>query len=158
MTAFAVTGTSRLLITEERMYIRRIVREHLLTKRGKPRAHARLVSGAALGVDSEAVLAVWDLLPFNRVRLWVPGTAHHNYALVERTRMRGGEITVVDNAHTPGATYMARNDAVVADCDHLLAFPSAAKPYRSGTWATINRARRANKQVSIFALEDRHGS
>lgn len=52
----------------------------------------------------------------------------------------------------PGG-YMVRNDAIVAHSDVLLAFPqTCTEVLRSGTWATIRRARKAGVEVHLFPL------
>lgn len=47
--------------------------------------------------------------------------------------------------------YMERNDAIVAECDVLLACPSGPERTqpRSGTWATVRRAEAAGRLVLI---------
>lgn len=155
---FAVTGTSRLLTPEEQRYVQRIVKRTLLKSRGdvnKRRATKHtLASGMAFGVDTQALLAVWGLLPFEQIRCIVPGTCIHNRPLVEKAAGLGAEIIIVQNRHTVSETYMARNDRVVAPPTRaLLAFPNTPdEEARSGTWATIRRARKAGIRIRIYPL------
>jgi hypothetical protein len=54
----------------------------------------------------------------------------------------------------PGG-YMKRNDVLVAHADVLLAFPKTPQEeLRSGTWATIRRARKAGVEVRLFPLSE----
>lgn len=46
--------------------------------------------------------------------------------------------------------YLARNQDIVDDCEHLLAAPSGKERVRSGTWATVRRARKAGKPITII--------
>lgn len=68
-----------------------------------------------------------------------------------------------DNAHPvsdmvevivlPCKPYLKRNEDIVESCDLLIACPeSAVEVQRSGTWATIRRARSAGKEVKILTL------
>jgi hypothetical protein len=50
---------------------------------------------------------------------------------------------------------MARNDLMVADCTALIGFPyTLAEVHRSGTWATIRRARGAHRAIRLFPLRE----
>lgn len=47
--------------------------------------------------------------------------------------------------------YMERNDEIVRECEWLIAAPKGfEEELRSGTWATIRRARKAGKKVTII--------
>lgn len=115
------------------------------------------VSGAAYGVDTEAALAALDFFPSVRHRVYVPA-AWHNEAGVAELARRGAELIKVPPGPSRAASYMARNDRMVADCDALLAFPyHRREEQRSGTWATVRRARRAGRRVTIAPLRDDPG-
>lgn len=56
----------------------------------------------------------------------------------------------VDEQRRP-APYLARDDAIIAETDELLAAPSTAhERLQSGTWATIRRARKAAKPYEVI--------
>ncbi len=47
-----------------------------------------------------------------------------------------------------------QNDRLIDHCDLLIAFPHTTKETRrSGTWATVRRARNASKKVIICSLD-----
>ena len=49
------------------------------------------------------------------------------------------------------AEYLERNEQIVLSVNLLLAFPkSQREELRSGTWATVRRARKAGKRVVLF--------
>lgn len=149
MTRFGVTGISMLLTEEERDYVHRIVKRTVLPRKRKN----VLVSGMAFGVDTEALLAVWGLLPFENMVCVVPGTCNHNRGLFARAAEAGAQLIVTPNLHTVGETYLHRDDVVVENLDVLMAFPKTpSEILRSGTWATVRRARKANKKVRYYPL------
>lgn len=120
------------------------------------RASAALyVSGAAFGVDTVAALAAVEFFPAARHRVYVPG-AWHNEAAVDELHGRGAEVVRVPAGSSRAESYMARNVRIVADCDVLLAFPyDSGEELRSGTWATVRRARKARRRVVVEALRER---
>ena len=112
------------------------------------------ISGAAFGVDTAAALAAADLYPAAEHRVYVPA-AWHNEAVVAQLRDRGATVVEVERAHSTAASYMARNDLMVADCTALIGFPyTLAEELRSGTWATIRRARRSRRAIRLFPLRE----
>jgi hypothetical protein len=99
-------------------------------------------------------LAAIDLYPAAEHRVYVPA-AWHNETVVAQLRARGATVVEVDRAQTTAASYMARNDLMVADCTALIGFPyTLAEELRSGTWATIRRARRARRAIRLFPLRE----
>ena len=106
------------------------------------------VSGAAYGVDTAAALAAY--VHRGCVRLAVPRGEVYNTDLVHiAEQMPGWEIEYVDGG------YMARNDRLVELATVLLAFPETQEEQlRSGTWATIRRARKAGIHVALYPLSD----
>jgi predicted Rossmann fold nucleotide-binding protein DprA/Smf involved in DNA uptake len=112
------------------------------------------ISGAAFGVDTAAALAAIDLYPDAEHRVYVPA-AWHNSEAVEQLRERSALIVEVGSTGSAAASYMARNDFMVADCTALIGFPyTLAEELRSGTWATIRRARRARRAIRLFPLRE----
>lgn len=105
-------------------------------------------TGGAVGVDT---LAFWEGLG-----LWVSETKHRvlypddenwNSAELRAASHLGVEFIPITGG------YMKRNDALVAACDLLIAFPRTGKSkLRSGTWATVRRADKAGKQLMIIPL------
>lgn len=151
MTAYGVAGP--VSITEaQAKYVRKIVHRAVL---GVHRRKNTLASGVAFGADTEALIAVWGLIPFKNMLLCVPGTCNHNRTIVEKAKAVGAQEFIVPNQHTVSATYMARNDLTITKLDILLAFPMTnEEEVRSGTWATIRRARKAGKKVRYYPLEN----
>jgi len=50
----------------------------------------------------------------------------------------------------PPKAYMARNQDIVDECDVLMAAPKGMKEeLRSGTWATVRRARKSERRIVI---------
>lgn len=106
------------------------------------------MSGCAFGVDSVAALAVVESHPGKKLILAVPA-AHHNVDLVKQLRSEPNvEVHQVDgNYARPGGAYMARNDFMVEWCTELQAFLRRGSFYRSGEWATVNRAEAKARRV-----------
>jgi hypothetical protein len=112
------------------------------------------VSGAAYGVDTAAALAAAEFFPEAAHRVYVP-RAWHNERAVVQLRERGAEV--IEIAAGVSGPYMARNDAMVADRDveQLVGFPhTCAERLRSGTWATIRRARKAGLRIVLHPLSE----
>ena len=114
-----------------------------------------VTTGAQYGVDTQAFFIASELHPDAHHRVCVPAGVPHNEHLVRIARIHGREVVEV-----PGG-YLARNDRIVASSDVLVAFPRTEnEELRSGTWATIRRARRAGIQIRLHPLEvpaDRRG-
>lgn len=108
------------------------------------------ITGAAWGADTlacQAGLAYWGVQCKHRI---VVPDAPHNEALVKSV----AKLKAVTVEYMPkGTDYMARNDRLVELCQLLLAFPStASEVQRSGTWATVRRARKRDIRVDIRPL------
>ena len=107
-------------------------------------------SGGAFGVDSKAALYAWAFHREAKHRLIVPKGCWHNEKLVE-ILSKHPSITV---EYVEGG-YMRRNDRLVEACTRLVALPRTSREeLRSGTWATIRRARKAGVPVDIYPLSD----
>jgi predicted Rossmann fold nucleotide-binding protein DprA/Smf involved in DNA uptake len=134
------TGPENITIPE-REYIRGIVTTLPLT-------YELFVSGAAVGVDTICALQAIDTFQNARHLLVVPNY-RHNHLLVQAV-LRMTPPPVVDVEYMPGMTdAMDRNDRMIFLGEALYAFPaSAQEEQRSGTWATIRRARK--KQIPIY--------
>ena len=101
---------------------------------------ARAIHGGAVGADEEfngflinAGMRAEDIYVYpasvNRWMLWVD----------------------VGNTTYSVAKPLVRNHVIARRCDYLIAAPATAKEVlRSGTWATVRYARRANKSVIIL--------
>jgi hypothetical protein len=122
------------------------------------------VSGACWGVDTLAARDALALWPHARHRLVVPNAPHNEelvaeFEVLERLRLenaagRGREIHATVEKMPAGTGYMERNDRLVLLADVLLAFPSTRdEVVRSGTWATVRRARKANVPVMVYPLD-----
>ena len=149
---YAVTGKHTMLTEEEKWYVRKIVKRNVLRRKSN-----KLVSGMAFGVDTEAILAVWGLLPFENITCTVPGTAQHNWGLVERLEGLGANIIKCPTLHTARDTFLNRDKVTIDQLPRssrgvLLGFPNKPTFYRSGTWATINEAERQGKKFRLYPL------
>jgi predicted Rossmann fold nucleotide-binding protein DprA/Smf involved in DNA uptake len=112
------------------------------------------ISGAAYGVDTAAALAAMDFFPDAEHRVYVPA-AWHNREVVSQLRERGAEVVQVPAADSVAASFLERDDWMVADCTALTAFPyTLREELRSGTWATIRRARTAGRGVRLLPLRE----
>ena len=93
--------------------------------------------GDCIGADEEAHLIVKDLSDVKIV-------AHPPSDDRKRAFQKGHRIEQC-------LPYMARNDKIVASCDILIATPQGlGEVLRSGTWATIRRARKSQKDVYVL--------
>lgn len=120
-------------------------------------------SGCAHGVDTLCVLVALAV-PGVLIDLVVPA-APHNHELVAMLvdGFGSGRVSVTDLCDSSATScqredyareYMRRNDVLVADpTDELIGFPpSEVEEQRSGTWATIRRAHKANRPVHLYPL------
>ena len=126
-----------------------------------PLGPTEFVSGAAYGVDTIAALAARDGYMDCTHRLVVPN-GRHNEDLVAKWEKWADEdalrtdtdarIHLIQRMPT-GTDHLARNDEMIHLADILIAFPPTAKEERrSGTWATIRRARRKGIPIHFFPL------
>jgi hypothetical protein len=104
-------------------------------------------TGGARGVDTVACLAALDAFPNARHHLVVPA-APFNWGELKRVvndpdRPLLAVIPLIDDrALTDSQAYMERNDFLAEACEVLVAFPETPEELRrSGTWATVRRAR-----------------
>lgn len=103
-------------------------------------------TGGAWKVDTVAAMTAHIEFPSAHHRVVLPDEPHHP---VWNAPPDGFEIV-----QTHGG-YMSRNDVLVTYGDVLLAFPRTSREVnRSGTWATIRRARATGLEVRRFPLED----
>lgn len=98
----------------------------------------QLHMGHAQGADTDASILVRKLLPKVKIVSHPP----------KDTRLESDfEADIV----LPRKDYLVRNQDIVDICDILVATPETSEEQlRSGTWATIRRAKKANKQVLIL--------
>jgi hypothetical protein len=103
-------------------------------------------TGGAYGIDTIAAIAAVHQWPEAHHRLIVPEGCDWNEQLPS---ILPGTVAV----HRITGGYMKRNDVLIADATTLLAFPATAtEQLRSGTWATIRRARQRELDVRIYPL------
>lgn len=108
-------------------------------------------TGAAKGIDSMAFMAAVEQWPDVQQRLFVPFGLAYNYPLLTWANRHVPQEQLDVRLIRGG--YMKRNDALVAHADVLLAFPAfPGERRRSGTWATVRRARALGIPVHIFPL------
>jgi hypothetical protein len=107
----------------------------------------KIITGACIGIDWAAAriahelgFFVYTIVPANKSKIDTQFYLHcHDWEYMP-----------------PGTSYMDRNDRLVNHpvypCDCLLAFPNQKEEIlRSGTWATIRRARKLSKEVRIIS-------
>lgn len=109
-------------------------------------------SGAAHGVDTECAIAVSQKFPDAVNRIIVPDAYHNEKVLKYATDL----IHMPMGTDNDSSAFRARNKALVELCDCLIAFPKTEKElFRgSGTWMTIRMARKAEKEIRIYPLEE----
>ena len=101
--------------------------------------------GGAFGVDTWCASVATALYPEAAHILHVPLGCRWNERLERLYEF--DEVIYVEGG------YMKRNDSLVEAAGRLLAFPKTANEVlRSGTWATIRRARKAGVPVLMFPL------
>lgn len=143
------TGTRSVRASTSRILIEETIRK---LKRFDP---TRFVSGAAYGVDSIAALGAITQFKWCQHGLFVP-TGKHNEKVVEHFE-RLVEIAPHQFAvsYMPdGTDFLDRDDAMVEEGDILVAFPFSRKEQmRSGTWATVRRARKIEMPIYFTPLD-----
>lgn len=140
VSSVSFTGTAGALSRAERVFIRAVL--------VRIRAD-RYVTGGADGVDTTVHFAAAQLWPDAKHLVLAPRAPWS-----ERVAS-GAQIEFAPEGRSVSDAYMRRNDQLVAASPLLVAFPrSGVEKLRSGTWATIRRARKAGLEVRIFPLSD----
>src|SRR5687768_11779401 len=104
-------------------------------------------SGGAFGIDTFAYEEAKMGYPDATHRVYLPAGERYNRRIEVQATKDGDEVILVEGG------YMKRNDALIANCDVLLAFPNSEREeLRSGTWAAIRRARKAGKIIRLYPL------
>lgn len=138
-TKYSVTGTVDVDTDAERHVIWTTIRDLQYVE--------HIVTGGAYGVDTHAAKFGKTFHVYAHHVLYYPAGLWWNNTLLH-------EKWLFDETHPVVGGYMTRNDMLVAACDTLLAFPkTAVEQVRSGTWATVRRARKAGKEIRIFPLD-----
>lgn len=102
-------------------------------------------TGGAYGVDTYAAIKAVDLwvTESTKFKIFFPAGEWYNRTIID-----------LCPSYFVAGGYMKRNDALIENCDMLLAFPrTSVEEQRSGTWATIRRARTAAKGIVITPLD-----
>jgi hypothetical protein len=122
---------------------------HAISEAG-PAAEYR--TGAAYGIDT---IAFWAAISYDNSavhRICYPAGEWYNRELLARIRAKDGPGAVLESV---SGGYMKRNDRLVDGASMLLAFPETPEEQRrSGTWATIRRARKAGVEVRLYPLSE----
>lgn len=136
---YSITGISDELTYRQYTFVAKIIKQ--LTDVDE------LTTGAAYGVDSVAYYSGVMQHPNIVHRVCYPHGLWFNEKLLADAKQWGH---VVEKYRS----YMLRNDGLIKYADTLIAFPrSAIEERRSGTWATVRRARKAGIPVEIHALD-----
>lgn len=150
MTRYAVTGPVGLTTPEaDRIYA------YLRQLRRLIQPGDQFVAGGAYGVDTYVARHAVGVLGFNArdCALFLPA-ADYNEIVALGFSEAGWRLVHCKRGKTPPDSYMKRNDALVAFADVLWAFPrSAREEQRSGTWATVRRARKRGRTIYVFPLD-----
>jgi hypothetical protein len=153
MTVLGFSGESRELSQAERAYVIRTVLERV--KYLKPEA---VVTGGAAGVDTLVAMAIDEWVPSIHQMVCYPTRidcrpVRWNAAL--KQDLPHATFHAAQPGHTDSDAYMNRNDDLVYACERLIAFPATrAVRIRSGTWATVRRARRLDMPIEIWPLSE----
>ncbi len=111
----------------------------------------RVITGGCEGVD--AFVGRWyaEFMPDTPQLVLVPSdTSHVDPWWLEHADLWAGNLIEVYYDVGP---YMKRNDLIVAESDTLTAFPAQPdERLRSGTWATVRRARKSGVPVDVVPL------
>jgi hypothetical protein len=145
----AFTGTSdKELANDHAELVESVIRNHEIRL-----LYASVVTGAQHGIDTLAGIYSYLYAPGHDV-LVIPA-APHNESMVEFAQEHHFEIIRMERiSGGNGPNYLARNDKLVELADRLIAFPKTSKEVlRSGTWATIRRARKKGIPVDIYPLD-----
>ena len=116
-------------------------------------------TGGAVGIDSWACAIALKIFGGTLHRLVIPAAPYNEETVaqfIEKGPNLGGRI-IEFMPRVPGKRanyhYMARNDRLVEYADVLLAFPlTEEEEVRSGTWATVRRARKVGIPVEIYPV------
>jgi hypothetical protein len=104
-------------------------------------------TGAAHGIDTVAFAKAQAYWPKAIVRVCYPIEKAHNYEVVRRAHAIRADVQAVEGG------YMDRNDRLVSYADVVAAFPAKInEALRSGTWATVRRARTRDVPILITPL------
>lgn len=164
MSLISFTGSSKRLSRTERG----IVRSTVESLAGPVEV---FFSGAGRGVDIESAGSAIEVFPESKhvilIPTWAPTrtapprTCKHDRAGIAALSKLAAELGVFMEWRwcEPGigdeATGLLRRDDFLAvNCTHMVGWPETLRELqRSGTWATIRRARRLNRQIKIVPLD-----
>lgn len=141
------TGTQHGCTEEQRRKLAHIFSELALAGHLNTTLH----HGDCIGADKEAHTVAYYLGWKIEVH---PPLKDDKRAHVEKTRLWSPSMVM----HEP-VEYMERNEDIVATCEVIVACPKThAIVQRSGTWATVRRARAAKKRVVIVYPDGTYNS
>lgn len=102
----------------------------------------KIVTGACVGVDAFVGKLCARLVPWIDQVVVVPANKTKVDRWWQGDHFHGGiELVFME----PGTSYMDRNDEIVRRADELQAYSASDEAIRSGTWATVRRARDRRK-------------
>lgn len=164
MSAISFTGKSGKLSKDEK----KIVAEHIGAIKGTPRIFR---NGCATGVDIYAAECAVRSFPDSKhlfmIPTWAPSASappqpcKRDRDGMSRLNKLAVELGVWCKWEwcSPGVGSEAkgllrRDDILAVNCSHLLAFPRTDREEkRSGTWATIRRARKLGRGIKVVPLD-----
>lgn len=108
----------------------------------------QVITGAAKGVDTIAARIAVKLWPKAEHTIVVPNFRHNNILIEEME----SEYPWVEIVRLRTGNALTRNIEIVDRITHLIALPVRLTWYRSGTWHTINAARRSRLPVILYPI------
>lgn len=135
--AIGFTGSRDGITTRQEEELEVLLRAHWMLFAPSPRRPSPVLHhGDCVGADETAHTVG------RRLDFWV--VIHPPKVDTYRAFCEGDE-------YRPNRDYMVRNHAIVAESEVLIACPSTAtEELRSGTWATVRRARKVGKRVFLI--------
>lgn len=110
-----------------------------------------IVTGACEGIDAIFGECLAELLPHQAHTVVVPADRSRVVWWWSTPTVQFRNVLMVEMK--PGTSYMDRNDVLVGLSDEMLAFSNGPEKVRSGTWATVRRARKKGIPLRVVNLE-----
>lgn len=156
MTAISITGPSRRLSGDEKDLVEQVISG----LGGEP---GRFFTGVAPeGVDGWAARMAYAHWPnadhVLAIPYWEgdgrPLPCPYDMDTVKELSAAGAKVVHCQPGATKAKGYMLRNSYLAEMCTHMLAFPETPEEEkRSGTWATVRRARKHRRPVLVTPLD-----
>lgn len=146
MTIWAFTGPESDKVYDHTVFISEKIRSLRMTE---------CITGCSCGLDTLVALCATMRHDWKKIHhtLVVPDFRHNESFFLE---FKGWQTEYPENfeiVQMPSGTGpLNRNDEMVKRCEGLCVFPLQPEYLRSGTWATVRRARKAGRTVRVYPL------